>query len=135
MRESATTAIGNSVEEPAAVPMQPGSVEPADVVGVAAASAVLAASGSRFEEACSSHHHPQCFAAVVESGPACFAAVAAAVATDECSCSGVVAAVDRKIPSCTVRAVLLVVVLPWLVSSFVSSEYPLKSEVGGCAVR
>jgi hypothetical protein len=110
MPESARTAIGHSVEEPAAVPMSPGSVEPAGVADVAGvASAVLAASGSRFEEACC-----QCFAAVVESGPACFATVAAAVATDECSCSEVVAVVARKILG-TIRAVLLVVVLPWLV--------------------
>lgn len=68
--------------------------------------------------ACSSHR--QCFAAAVESGPACFATVAAAVATDECSCSGVVPVdrvpVDRKILG-TIRTVLLVVVLPWLIRS------------------
>lgn len=124
MPESAWTAIEHSVEEPATVPMQPGSdsvVEPADVaaaafadvVAVGVASAVLAASGCRFEEACSSRH-PQCFAAVVESGPACFATVAAAVATDECSCSAVVA-VGHKTLGTIRAAVLLVVVPPWFV--------------------
>lgn len=113
MPESARTAIGRSAEEPAAVPMPPGSVEPADVADVVVvASAVLAASDSSFEEACC-----QCFAAVAESGPACFATVAAAVATDECSCSGELVPVDRKILG-TIRAVLLAVVLPWLICSF-----------------